>query len=131
MFEFHGWAVIHGDDAEGPVPKAFVAAVNARLQECDDRASQFQVSELGNDMTVLTVNGLRNHPQKQVLALFEWIAEHSPNSYGLLYVNDDEHSDRDNEFVMWRLARGRLKEQSDPFLSPRVPTTVAETIGSA
>ena len=121
MFEFHGWAVLRGD-AERPVPKTFVTTVNAQLEELHDRLSQFQISQVGNGMTVLTAHGLRNHPQQQVFALFEWIAEFSPSSYGLLYVHDDERSGHDNEFVVWRLARGRLEEQSDPFLSPCIPT---------
>lgn len=45
-----------------------------------------------------------------------------PDSYGLLYLHDDEAEGQDNEFRVWRLARGTFEERSDPFLSPYCPT---------
>jgi hypothetical protein len=37
-------------------------------------------------------------------------------------VHDDEATGHDNEFRVWRLARGCLEELPDPFLSPYIPT---------
>jgi hypothetical protein len=126
LFEFHGWAVLSSDEGIAtvrPGHSSLVDNVNARLGELrdKDRLSQFQIHDVGNEILVLTVHGLRNHPQTQVIALFQWIAEQAPKSYGLLYVLDDEDGDHDNEFGVWRLARGQLSEQADPFLSPRIP----------
>ncbi|WP_061270413.1 Imm7 family immunity protein [Leptospira interrogans] len=39
-----------------------------------------------------------------------------PGSYGLLYIQDE--IDHSNEFVVWKLARGHLNQEKDPFLSP-------------
>ncbi|WP_255297566.1 Imm7 family immunity protein [Leptospira kirschneri] len=43
-------------------------------------------------------------------------------SYGLLYIHDEEDDkneiDHSNEFVVWKLARGHLNQEKDPFLSP-------------
>jgi len=54
------------------------------------------------------------------------VANELPFSYGLLYVHDDEdHSrgaDHENDFRVWRLARGGFGELADPFLSPYIPT---------
>lgn len=54
------------------------------------------------------------------------MASDLPDSYGLLYVHDDEDnkrgSDYSNEFRVWRLARGACEETTDPFLSPYFPT---------
>lgn len=42
-----------------------------------------------------------------------------PGSYGLLYIHDDEDDkdeiDHSNEFVVWKLARGHLNQEKDPF----------------
>lgn len=79
-----------------------------------------------NGMHSFTVTGLRNHRKEEVIDLFRWLAENGPGSYGLLHVCDDEDGERGadyaNGFRVWRLARGRLTEHTDPFLSPRIPT---------
>ena len=54
--------------------------------------------------------------------MFRWVAQELPESYGLLYVHDDEADGQANEFRTWRLARGELREMDDPFLSPCIPT---------
>jgi hypothetical protein len=78
---------------------------------------------------VLFAHGLRNHRYEPVIDLFRWVAEELPHSYGLLYVRDDEDHGReanyDNEFRVWRLARGRFEELADPFLSPCNPIAEA------
>ncbi|EMO05921.1 hypothetical protein LEP1GSC116_1198 [Leptospira interrogans serovar Icterohaemorrhagiae str. Verdun HP] len=42
-----------------------------------------------------------------------------PGSYGLLYIQDEEDDkneiDHSNEFVVWKLARGHLNQEKDPF----------------
>ena len=54
----------------------------------------------------------------EIEALYQLIGEIAPGSYGLLYTRDDENLEGyDNEFRVKVLARGQLKEQSDPFLS--------------
>jgi hypothetical protein len=50
------------------------------------------------------------------------VARELPDSYGLLYVRDDDHTEFDNEFRVWRMARGDFSERADPFLSPVIPT---------
>ncbi len=81
---------------------------------------------LNGDLHVLSVAGHRNHRCETALDLFRWLAINGPGSYGLLYVRDDEDfrrgGDFGNEFRVWRLARGVLEEQDDPFLSPPIPT---------
>jgi hypothetical protein len=57
-----------------------------------------------------------------VIDLFKWIAAELPHSYGLLYAHDDEALGQENEFRVWRLARGEIEERPDPFLSPYIPT---------
>jgi hypothetical protein len=57
-----------------------------------------------------------------VIELFRWVATELPDSYGLLYAHDDEAEGQENEFRVWRLARGAFDERADPFFSPYMPT---------
>jgi Immunity protein 7 len=102
------------------------AVAVSRLQEAikraDDVFSMFGVRQTGNELIVLYAHGLRNHRYRPVIELFRWVATELPDSYGLLYVHDDEAEGQDNEFRVWRLARGMFEEVPDPFLSPYFPT---------
>jgi len=124
MFEFHGWAVLR--PAEPMTGNEMQPS--AIRQAIDSARSDFSMTEVvtpGNDLTVVCVHGLRNHRVPSVERLFAVIAEHAPESYGLLYLRDDEDPrglDFDNCFRVWRLSLGEFAEMADPFLSPCVPT---------
>jgi len=129
VFEFHGWATIRIDDRDDPDmdvirsrEDAAMARLRAAIREADDEFSLFDLRLTGNGLIVLLAHGLRNHRYSAVIDLFRWVAAELPDSYGLLYVRDDEADGQDNEFRAWRLARGRVEEGADPFLSPCIPT---------
>lgn len=129
MFEFHGWATIRIPEADtdvklvgrGPRVEA-IKRVRAAINEIHDEFSLFEVRQTGNDLCVLYAHGLRNHRFEPVVNLFRWVAAELPDSYGLLYVHDDEVAEHANEFWVWRMALGRLEERADPFLSPYIST---------
>ena len=63
-----------------------------------------------NGESVLSLSAFKNHRAQAVIDLFAWVAANRPNSYGLVYVRDEE--DRrggDNAFREWRIARGRFE----------------------
>jgi hypothetical protein len=128
VFEFHGWATIRVPDPDFDSTRRhdLEAVAVSRLQEAikraDDEFSMFGVRQTGNELIVLYAHGLRNHRYRPVIELFRWVATELPDSYGLLYVHDDEADGQDNEFRVWRLARGIFEELPDPFLSPYFPT---------
>ena len=128
VFEFHGWATIRAYSLliDPTTWRELEAAAIARLREAiaraDDQFSLFDVRQTGNGLIVLYAHGLRNHPFQPVIDLFRWVAAELPDSYGLLYVHDDESDEHDNEFRVWRLARATFEERADPFLSPYYPT---------
>ena len=130
VFEFHGWAAIRIAETEdsdvkpigrGPEVEA-IKRVRAAINDVHDEFSLFDVKQTGNGQTVLIAHGLRNHQFVPVIELFRWVAAELPESYGLLYVQDDEAAGRENEFRVWRLALGTFEELADPFLSPYIPT---------
>lgn len=130
MFEFHGWASIRVPDSEqkdfsrigeGPEVEA-IKRVRSLINEFHDEFSLLEIRLTGNGLIVLIVHGLRNHRFDAIIDLFRRVGIELPDSYGLLYIHDDESADRGNEFRVWRLARGKLEELADPFLSPCIPT---------
>lgn len=129
MFEFHGWATIRVDDRDDPFmeikrrrEESAMTRLRTAMQEADDEFSHFDLRRTSNELIVLLTHGLRNHRYEPVINLFKWVAAELPNSYGLLYVHDDEAIGQENNFRAWRLAQGAFDELADPFLSPYIPT---------
>ena len=126
MFEFHGWINIWAGDPDETTyadVEAALAAIRIRAQEAEAAIGcWFEVRVTFNGQIVLVTHGLRNHPQDEPLAVFRWVAERYPMSYGLLYVHDEWNEPRNNEFVVYRLAHGVIAEFADSLLSPFVPT---------
>ena len=129
MFEFHGWVTVRVDDRDDPDmdvkrgrEQDAIDKVRSAIRIADDNFSFFDLRRTSNELIVLSAHGLRNHRYEPVIELFRWLARELPNSYGLLYVYDDEDRKHDNEFRVWQVARGRFDEASDTLLSPYVPT---------
>lgn len=134
MFEFHGWLSLHPDDRDDPdtavLEERLDSAESALLNEIEkagDDVSVFEIRRAGNGLRTLSVHGLSNHRHEPVIDIFRWAAGNLTESYGLLYVWDDEDrrggdADHTNAFRVWRVAQGKFDEHADPFLSPCVPT---------
>jgi len=129
MFEFHGWVTLRIDDSDNADTGVLRAREQSALEHLDaairehgDDISLFESRSTSNNLLVLVTHGLRNHAYAGVVHLYRWIAENLPNSYGILYVYDDEHPEYSNEFRVFKLALGNLSEQPDPLLSPYFPT---------
>jgi hypothetical protein len=134
MFHFHGWVVIAVDDLNDEdvhvvreQENRIEAAIHAMLPTVYTGNNICELRHTGNNLRVLSVHGLHNHRQDAVIHLYTWIADRFPACYGLLYIWDDEDtqrtgSDYSNCFRVWRLVRGQVTEENDPFLSPCIPT---------
>jgi hypothetical protein len=123
MFEYHGWAIVR-DDTCGTDEARLGRIVEELRQTIDKFGDASGVTDVRwiNGTCMLLFAGCPNHRHENVFALFPWLAQRAPGSYGLLYVWDDESREFENEFRVWRLLRGRVEEESDPFLSPCIPT---------
>lgn len=125
VFEYHGWIAVHdsaGDDDEAAL-HAIVERIRRRLDELDSP----YLADLRwmNGVPYLHLAGHPNHRARhgdQIVALFAEIGRLAPGSYGLMYTSDGEDPRQHNEFRVFRMARGRVSEHADPFLSPRAPT---------
>lgn len=129
---FHGWLQIELAEIESASgtddlqrEEDAIAAVRKRIDAALDTISLFDVRRGGNGLIVLTAHGVRNHRNEQAIDLFRWCAAEFPESFGLLHVWDDEHSEHGNSFRVYRCARGECAEMDDPHLSPCIPTIEA------
>ncbi|GIP06441.1 hypothetical protein J28TS4_48480 [Paenibacillus lautus] len=69
-------------------------------------------------------SSLNNHrPEKKhnPVEVLKRVGELAPGSYGVLYVRDSDDTEFFNEFKVYTLIRGEIKEHNDPFLSPFIP----------
>lgn len=138
MYTFHGWAEIHVSDVEdlpaGMLEKqldAAVLSVRNAIASFTDGVSIFELRRSSNNLWVVSVHGLRNRAHGGAIDLFRWLADNLPESYGLLYVRDDDDTERPNAFTVYRLARGKLDQLVDGLLSPCVPTIESELTWTA
>ncbi len=117
MFEYHGWATLRSAP-----PAELIREIEA-LHDLGGMAAHLEVL---NGAWMLSIMGLRNHRNPDVIDLYHSLAAHDPDAYGLLYVWDQEDRREGgaytNRFRVWRLVRGKLVELDDSFLSPCIPT---------
>jgi len=129
MIEYQGWATIREAFNEQGEDEEKLVSVTHKLAMLVDELGQRPWCEATftqiNGEYRLFIMGNRNHASgdwPEVLALFEWVAENAPGSYGILSIHDDEDAEnRNNEFQVFVLRRGTLKRGFDPHLSPYIP----------
>ncbi len=140
MFEFHGWINIRPDDTDDPDwdvlrerQRALSDEVDQRVKEIEWCFGVFTVHRGLNGQDHLVATGFANHRKTNVVELFEWIASRQPHSYGLLHIRDDEDSARGhgNDFRVFAVARGTIREATETLLSPCIPTIEAPLQGVA
>ena len=135
MYQFNGWIVLryHTYEIDSERQDYGVSKFKHYIKDIDtENVTVFRRNGLDSFM----ISGMHNHKQDYVVEIFEWVAEHLPGSYGLLYIWDDEDCygsysryqytdetiDNTNKFLVWKLAKGKLTQVDDPFLSPCIPT---------
>lgn len=127
MHQFHAWIGLAETTYEDDPPK--LAAALEVLREIVARDSwhdaRFEIFNLnGQDFLTATgfVNRRRNEGDQLDLLVSE-TARLLPGSWGLVYERDDEMPvpPGPNAFRVRVIARGRVEERLDPFLSPNIP----------
>ncbi|TJY40849.1 hypothetical protein E5161_17070 [Cohnella pontilimi] len=124
MYEFHGWAVLryHTHDTDFEKQEAHLKILLNFIFDID--TEKVVSIKQRNGLDSFLISGLHNHKAEYVLEIFTRIAELMPGSYGLLYIHDNEEftDEKNNKFIVWKLARGQVIEQEDNYLSPYIPT---------
>lgn len=126
MYEFHGWATIHETTVEADAGNLELIVENIQnfISELNWSSGLLKVYP-ANGSYHLSVGGFLNRKTseaEEIIMLYQFIANHAPGSYGLLYTKDDEDIEGyDNEFIVYVLARGNIQQKEDALLSPFVP----------
>ena len=129
MYEYHLWVVLR-ESTEDPDCGSLEEKAGVLRRLVGER----MVGKPGPDGCIAGVNGAlvfqvsgganhRGEDHESLLAVLRHVAAELPGSYGLVYWYDDEDPGR-SRFDGYRVivvARGRLQDRYDPFLSPIVP----------
>ena len=127
MFEYQGWATILASYHE-----------NEAQEENFDKASRLLIDKLNSIAAPHFESGIKyfngslrcwfigfsNHCAQEwfeILEFYRLLAENAPGSYGILSCRDDEDEDKNNEFRIFVLKKGKVIEVNDLLLSPCIP----------
>lgn len=123
MVEVHGWITLRetykvvDDDNVEPLIKQ----INNEIEKIEYPQIQIKVNN-GNYYIEFSV--YTNHMSSDIddiLGFFETVGKITEGSYGLLYLHNDEDRDNYNNFIVYRLAKGKVQVLQDEMLSPVVP----------
>ncbi|MFJ9784450.1 immunity 7 family protein [Amycolatopsis sp. NPDC101161] len=128
MFEYHGWVTIQAT-ASGDDDAALLERLVDRVHRAIRDAGDFDLVDLrwSAGMPMLHFGGFDKHGGRlgpELLEVFTRVGELAAGSYGLLHVWDDQDPEHDNEFRVYRMARGQVTEREDPHLTPVAPTVL-------
>ena len=125
MIELHGWVTIRETykvTVEEDNEDIFIDKIKKEIENLSWFRPQIKALN-GEWFLEFTIFANRNNPQiEEVFKLYTRIGELAEGSYGLIYLYDDEVEGRDNQFLVFALSKGSVKEFSDFYLSPIIPT---------
>lgn len=125
MIELHGWVTLRETyivTFEEDNEDIFIDKIRKEIENLSWFKPQIKVLN-GEWFLEFTIFANRKNPQtEEAFKLFNRIGELAEGSYGLIYLYDDEVDGRENQFQVFSLSRGSIKEYSDSYLSPIVPT---------
>ncbi len=125
MIELHGWVTIREtykvtfeEDNEG----IFIEMIKKEIKNLSWFKPQIKILN-GEWFLEFTIFANRKNSQtEEVFKLYNRIGELAEGSYGLIYLYDDEDVGKENQFQVFSLSKGSIKEFRDSYLSPIVPT---------
>ena len=129
MFEYHGWIKIRASAAypeDGAFDEELSNEAEAEIRSLVEDLSGYALmrQDYFNVAQYIHMAGHPNHRGahgRLIIDLFTQVGQIAPGSYGLLYVYDDEDQDGwNNEYQVFRMVRGQVTRERDPFLSPVV-----------
>jgi len=127
MVELHGWITIRETYRAFFEEEDNKDLVVAKIRDWIDHLSYFKPEIKVQNGDVFTEFSLFcNRINPEILEVFDFcrqVGKLGEGSYGLVYLyNDEDPNGKENQFQVFSLARGVLKEHDDPFLSPIIPT---------
>ncbi len=125
MIELHGWITIR-ETYKATFKEDTEDIFIDRIKEEIKKLSWFkpQIKALNGEwfLEFTIFANRRNSQSEEVFKLYNAIGEMAEGSYGLIYLHDDEADGKENQFQVFVLSKGSVKEFSDSYLSPIIPT---------
>lgn len=125
MIELHGWITIR-ETYKLTVEEDEKCIYIKKIKDEIENLSWFkpQIKALNGEWYLeFTIFANRKNSQtEEVFMLVNKIGELAEGSYGLIYLYDDEAVGKENQFQVFSLSRGTVKEFGDQYLSPIAPT---------
>ncbi len=127
MVEYHGWFSVN-QSTNGNNEDNITSIADEIKKAVAEIASEnvILIFKPINGTYFLHLAGHTNHRSEdieEVLSLINLISAIAKGSYGTLYLRDDENSNgKNNEFVIYKLAKGEITIEKDQLLSPCNPT---------
>ncbi|MDE7423337.1 MAG: immunity 7 family protein [Lachnospiraceae bacterium] len=133
MIELHGWITIREHYQATETEEENIHIVVSHIKEELNKQLWFhpQIKVLNGEyyMEFTLFANHKNCEVGEIFQLYKTIGQVAKGSYGLIYLHDDEdNSGRQNEFQVFVLAKGEVKQCNDPFLSPFIPVVEDEWI---
>lgn len=127
MIELHGWLTIRETYEAIFEEEEQIDLLVEKIQEEIHKLSWFKPeikAQNGECFIEFSLFANRINPKSlEVFELYKQIGKIAKGSYGLIYFYDDgDTNGKENQFQVFSLARGVIKENRDPFLSPIIPT---------
>ena len=125
MIELHGWVTIRETykvTLEEDNDNTFIENIKKEIENLSYFKPQIKALN-GEWFLEFTLFANRKNPEtEEVFQLYNRIGELAEGSYGLIYLYDDEAKGKENQFQVFSLSKGSIKEFSDSYLSPVIPT---------
>lgn len=126
MVELHGWVTIRETYRAILEEEEKIEILVTRIKDEINKLSWFKPEiKAQNGEWFIEFTLFSNRINPQILEVFEFykqIGKLADGSYGLIYLyNDEDLNGKENQFQVFSLVRGVIKENPDPFLSPIIP----------
>lgn len=126
MVELHGWVTIRETYRAILEEEEKIEILVTRIKGEINKLSWFKPEiKAQNGEWFIEFTLFSNRINPQILEVFEFykqIGKLADGSYGLIYLyNDEDLNGKENQFQVFSLVRGVIKENPDPFLSPIIP----------
>lgn len=132
MFTYHGWIEIEHQDhlqqwvdgkIDYPEYRKRLLEITNNLEtisekQFDIRSIDLKIMNGTNGIVTIHLSGERNHFHDGVEKLMNWIRDNAPMSHGLVFCRDSEIDRYNNKYWVLRLAKEKVQELKDSYLSP-------------
>lgn len=122
MVELHGWITLREtyEVTDEENFEVILKQINDEIEKL--KYSKFEIKMVNGEafIEILLCTNHMSPDVKEIISFYTIVGNVARGSYGLLYLHNDEDKNNYNNFMVYRLARGKVEIFKDNFLSPTV-----------